>query len=366
VISGNGPTLVPITKDGSSLAPIFWFDDSAPPFSKNMPGILPEYKSFFLPKVKAFAEKRQVDYERTDFFLSPQEWLSWRLGASPVPVIPHAAYEPYYWDSEQCEAFGLHWHKFTPLQKMGSVIGKTKSGISPLNSEGVPGVPLAAAGPDFIMALIGTGVLEPGMCCDRTGSSEGINVCLAEKPGGEFFNLRILPHAVEGFWNAGAVIPRSGKQFDDFLAAFSSSMSGLTTDEILERLILGSPLDGVSQADRSGRTVLEKMAGELSAAIRSLEIARFPVGELVLSGGQAKNPLWNQYKADMTGRIFLEPEIIDAELGGDAVLGALILKGGSLKERAAEMIRIKKRYTPAHKGVTIKEKAEEIERDGKG
>jgi xylulokinase len=335
VISGNGPTLVPVTRDGVSLRPVFWFDEALPP----PPGLAgragPEGRagipSFFLPRVRAFSERRREDYERTAFFLPPQEWLSWRLGASPVTVIPHGGYEPYYWDKEQCAALGLDRGKFPPLVKMGAVTGRT-SGTGPLGG----GVPIAAAGPDFIMALIGTAVLEPGMCCDRTGSSEGINLCAAERPQEQFPSLRILPHAAEGLWNVGALIPRSGRRFDEFLAGNPYPL--LSTGEILERLILGPPCPG--------KAVLEEMAGELNAALETLERAGFPAEELVISGGQAKNPLWNQYKADMTGRIFLEPEIIDAELAGNAVLGALILKGGSLRERASGMIRIRRRYTP--------------------
>jgi xylulokinase len=319
IISGNGPTLVPVTENGDSLVPIFWFDPVKP-----CPGI----RSFFLPRVKAFEENRQEDHKRTKIFLSSQEWLSWRIGAEPVTAVPHAAYEPYYWDDAQCAALDLDRGKFTPFVKMGSVIGRTAGGI-----------PVAAAGPDFIMALIGTGVLEPGMACDRAGSSEGINVCTASPGTLPAFPLRVLPHAAEGLWNVGAVIARSGKLLDEFMK--SPQCRFQSREEVLEEFISnpGSP----------GGAALKEIVLQFASALDALEAAGFPLEELVLSGGQAKSPLWNQYKADYTGRTLLEPEIIDAELCGNAVLGALILEGGTLREKAAGMIRIKKRYTPARK-----------------
>ncbi|MDR2663167.1 MAG: hypothetical protein LBC31_09250, partial [Treponema sp.] len=79
-------------------------------------------------------------------------------------------------------------------------------------------------------------------------------------------------------------------------------------------------------------------------SLEKLERAGFRTGELVLSGGQCEDPLWNQYKADISGRILKVPEIADAELAGDAVLGAAALEGGSIRERS--MIRIRHVYYP--------------------
>jgi xylulokinase len=198
------------------------------------------------------------------------------------------------------------------------------------------------------------------MACDRAGSSEGINVCtgkkplypLPEVPGA--FPLRILPHAVEGYWNVGAVIPRSGKLFDELMA--SPPYRHRSEAEVLKEL--------VTNPASPGRKALEEVAGKFNAALETLEAAGFPVRELVLSGGQAKSPFWNQFKADFTGRRLFEPEIPDAELAGNAVLGALALREGSpldasvnfgvkLRERAAGMVRIKKRYIPGAKGTTL-------------
>jgi sugar (pentulose or hexulose) kinase len=82
---------------------------------------------------------------------------------------------------------------------------------------------------------------------------------------------------------------------------------------------------------------------------------------MVVSGGQAKSPLWNAMKAKKTGAVLLVPEIPDGELAGDAVLGALYLEAGRagadlppgafpeperLGECSQRMVRIKERYEP--------------------
>jgi xylulokinase len=227
------------------------------------------------------------------------------------------------------------------------------------------GTPIVAGGPDFIMALIGTAALEPGMICDRAGSSEGINLCLdrgayrflreKQARGGLAGKIRLLPHAVPGIFNAGYVIPESGALFERYRARAAGGKPG-TGYETLMRAI-------VRDADHPGRAVLETMAAHVRAALASLrealdgcEEALMPPGSvrLVLSGGQAKSRLWNRMKAALTGAVLFVPEIPDGELAGDAVIGALFLEGGAsgfpdaarLKERARSIARIAERCDP--------------------
>jgi sugar (pentulose or hexulose) kinase len=246
---------------------------------------------------------------------------------------------------------------------MGSLIGRVSAGAA--GRFGLsPGIPLIAGGPDFITALIGVGVLEPGMVCDRAGSSEGINLCAAapvSAPG-----LRVLPHAAEGFWNIGALIPSSGSLFEWFrtlsgqetrpygdllreITALPPGGGWLFPEEASPEKFPGlffSPR-GLGDRPRFGRAVLEAMGFRVREALELLGRRGFPVAEMRLSGGQGKNPRWNQLKADITGRTLLAPEIPDGELAGDAMLGMTALgEAGSVREAAGRMLRIKARYEP--------------------
>jgi len=368
VISGNGPTLVPVYGEdpasSETMRPLYWYDRSAP-LSSSLASQLPVCSSLFLPKVKTFINADPSAFAATKYFFSPQEWLSWKLGANPVTVIPHNGYLPYYWDEEQCAAYGVGGDRFPPFVKMGTVIGQLSPAAFARFAKTAaklfaPGIPIVAGAADFIMALIGTGTLEPGAACDRTGSSEGINLCITQEDASRFRNakenavqqsgkntateneLRLLPHAIEGLWNMGAVIPKSGTLFDQY--RLSSGQSERPYCE-LTREIFADP-------SHPGKAVLETMGRAFVKALEDLE-ARFPpsdktftIKELVLSGGQCADPLWNQYKADISGRILKVPELIHAELAGNAVLAAVALDGGALREKAAAMIRIQRSYTP--------------------
>ena len=234
VISGNGPTLVPVLADGTSAAPLYWFsvpgkanaeNDRAGKGNAGNGRGFSAGPSLFLPNVLACKNHDPETFKKTKLFLSSQEWLSFSLGADPVTVLSQEAYRPFYWDERQCEKAGLGMGIFPPFAPMGSVIGGVRA------SAGVPasvqtvlpeGTPILAGGPDFIMALLGSAVIEPGMICDRAGSSEGINLCV-DKTGFDRIRgisaeagIRLLPHARKGLFNAGVVISESGFLFEKY------------------------------------------------------------------------------------------------------------------------------------------------------
>ncbi|GHV73431.1 xylulokinase [Spirochaetia bacterium] len=370
-ISGNGPTLVPLTHDGETLAPLHWYQGpqgSTAPRKETSPAL----RSFFLPHVLRFIRERPGDYAKTRYLFSAQEWLSWRLGADPVTALP-ASYEPYYWDDAQCESLGLDRGKFPPFLGLGTVIGR----LSPaavhrlsdlaggLPEERLPtGIPIIAGGADFIMALIGTGALEPGLVCDRAGTSEGINLCAdmggaAQLPG----ELRVLPHVNPGYRNVSVIIPSSGRLFEWFRTLtgqerrpYDDTLAELIPEGILAPGVLFFPENNPVLIGRSGlfspvelgQAVLLALGFSVRAAIDTLGRNGFPVAEMRLSGGQSKSRRWNQLKADITGLPLLVPELQDGELGGDAVLGAIALgEAADLREGIARIVHIQKRYTPA-------------------
>ncbi|GHV75818.1 sugar kinase [Spirochaetia bacterium] len=368
-ISGNGPTLVPLTHEGETLAPLHWYQGplgSTAPQKDGSPGV----RSFFLPHVQRFIRECPGDYEKTRYLFSAQEWLSWRLGADPVTALP-ASYEPYYWDDAQCESLGLDRLKFPPFVGLGTVIGRlSPDAVRRLSSlaGGLPeerfpvGIPIIAGGADFIMALIGTGAVEPGMVCDRAGTSEGINLCaeanVPRLPG----ELRVLPHVSPGLRNVSVIIPSSGRLFEWYRTLtgqeqrlYDDTLAELIPEGVLRPdllffpennpILIGRP--GLFNRVELGQAVLLSLGFTVRTAIDTLDRNGFPVAELRLSGGQGKSRRWNQLKADLTGLPLLAPELRDGELGGDAVLGAVALgEAADLKEGIARVVHIQERYIP--------------------
>ncbi|MDR1073574.1 MAG: sugar kinase, partial [Treponema sp.] len=205
-VSANGPTLVPYTIDGKSLPPLLWCDGRV---SGTASGDNGKTKSLFLPHAAWFAQNEPALYEKTKRFISAQEWVSFMLGAEPVTTLPSGLYEEYYWNKSQCALFGLDMAKFPPFVEMGDIIGRvSEKAAQRFNLK--PHTPIIAGSPDFIAALIGTGVVEPGLVCDRAGTSEGVNLCASLPKTGEtpaFNGLRTLPHIHEDRWNLGCIIP---------------------------------------------------------------------------------------------------------------------------------------------------------------
>ena len=360
-LSGNGPTLVPVVAAGAKpLPPLYWYDPPVPLYSG---------KSFFLPHALRLLQDRPKDYERCGTFFSAPEWLSFRLGAEPVTALPTPDYGPYYWDAEQCGAAGLDMKKFPPFVPLGSRIGRVSQAAA--TRFGLPqGIPIVAGGPDFIMALLGVGALEAGLVCDRAGTSEGINLCSpVPAQGGD---LRVLPHLTRGLWNIGAVIPCSGGLFEWYRSL--TGQENRPYEEILRDIIkplaisppktrtgvffipsssrnpreaLAPHCIGVSDRAGLGRGVLEALGFMTREALDLMERRGFTITEMRVSGGQGKNSLWNQLKADITGRSLLIPETGDGELAGDAALAALDAgEVSGLKQAAERMVRIKRRYEP--------------------
>jgi xylulokinase len=363
-ISGNGPTLVPLDRNGEALPPLYWHQ--GPQGSAESRGEAGG-RSFFLPHVERFRQERPADYERTGALFSAQEWLSRRLGAEAATTLP-PSYGPYYWDDAQCAALGIDPKLFPPFVAPGTVIGRLEAGAAfrlgaLAGDSGLerlkPGIPIVAGGVDFIMALIGAGTVDPGMVCDRAGTSEGINLCAAfpETAGPPRFppEIRTLPHVGPGLWNLSVVIPASGRHFEQYRSR--SGQENRPYEDILAELIppglLPDPFPGASREApfagpvELGRAVLSSMGFTVRAAAETLGRFGFPVTELRLSGGQSKNRLWNQLKADLAGIPLLVPEQPDCELAGDAVLGALALgEAGDLREGIRRIVRVKERILP--------------------
>ncbi|MDR2798845.1 MAG: sugar kinase [Treponema sp.] len=362
-ISGNGPTLVPLTPWGEALAPLHWY---GPRLAAGDTAPSPQEHSLFLPYIRSFVQHRPQEYEKTKYLCCAQEWLAYRLGADLVTTLPAAAYEPYYWDQGQCGSAGVDIRMFPPFVKLGSLIGKVSPAVAARFNLPV-GLPLVAGGPDFIMALIGVGALKPGIVCDRAGTSEGINVC-SPFPISRG-TLRVLPHLNQGLWNISSIIPSSGRLFEWFKTltgqkersypeliaelipqhgSFHKSQTWFFPKDPLPGVVLSLDGPGLVSRQELGRAVLEAMGFLVRDALAAMARQGFPVTEMWVSGGQGKNPRWNQLKADLCGCTLLIPEIYDGELAGDAAVAAVALgESADLAEAVSRMIRRSAQYVPA-------------------
>ena len=193
-ISGNGPTVV--SNNGLTL---LW--------SKNAPTSVSDKKSIWIPRLDAFRKLHTHHWYESDKIFGTPEYLIYRLTGNAVTILPEERFREIYWTEEQLKAEGFsddEIKKLPPFVKPGTLAGKiTKQAAEETGL--LEGTLVFCGAPDFVVALIGTDTLDTGMLCDRSGSSEGLNLCTPIPLNSP--NIRTMPSIIPGMWNAAVIIP---------------------------------------------------------------------------------------------------------------------------------------------------------------
>jgi xylulokinase len=382
VISGNGPTLVPVTgepewKGGALSLPAdtarLWLDrrarEEAALISARAGGFVDP--SFFLPKALWIKNHQGRLYERTRYFLSSPEFLACALTGEARTIFPSRGFERWFWTKELLTGLDLDPGRFPPFISPGETIGEIP--LSAARAWGFPrGLKVIAGGPDFFVSILGTGAVKPGRACDRSGTSEGINLCTPERIADP--RLMSYAHPIDPYWNLSGIISTTGKaaawvrellgmenrSFDEFYRLAASARPGSGGLVFLpylagERAPLWDPaargvLAGLSLSTGRGelaRAVIEGAAFAIRDVISVMEECGCSPAELRVTGGPSESGFFNQVKADVCGRPFLLPVQKEAELLGLAIIGATALKVyANLEEAAEALVKIGKTFFP--------------------
>lgn len=345
-ISGNGPSLVAVHRQRSAVSKasgngavpptavcndiiqeaekdtLFLWNEKAGAHAQK-PHI-PAAASLFLPRIAAFRTAYPHVFSCAHHLFSGPEYILYLLTGKAVTVLPDPRYESAYWTVRELtfyaeKVLGIDTETLArllpPFVWAGTVQGQ------------FCGIPVIAGVPDFIAALIGTGTLSAGAACDRAGSSEGINVCTETQPrmGGTL----LLPSVIPDLWNVSFVLPDSGTRFSAFLTEnglsnqdYSIGMERIAAEPFVRTGAYPATFAG------KGRSLVEDLAFQVRRGCDLVERASGMHPVYTLSGGQARNELWCQMKADMTGRTFALPRFADAELLGNAALAFCALQSG--------------------------------------
>lgn len=304
-ISGNGPSLVAVSKKSNKL--LLWNVQAA---GDKMQKRNTHSRSIFLPRFELFSHIFPYEFKNAEFIFSGPEFLIYTLTKKCVTVLPESRYISAYWTDEELSDLKIESKKIPPFVEAGSLCGYYR------------GIPVFAGVPDFIAALIGTNTLRPGTACDRAGSSEGINICIEAIPNTEKLKgVRLLPSPLAPFWNIAFLLPDSGTVFYEYIK--NNGGSFLDFDSFMQTIIdaeNSSKNGGNKNSAVMGRALVEKIANDVKARMELLENAAGFRPVYTMCGGQAKSELWRQLKAKITGRRFRLLHIADAELLGDAAI----------------------------------------------
>ncbi len=364
-VSGNAPTLIPVDRRGLPVAePLMWDEPGGEPLADG------STSSYFLPKVDRFARKYPRLYARTDCFLPSGEFIAFALTGNKTAFIPHAGFEPYYWQTEDLARFRLDRDKFPALTLIGQQAGKVIPRAALLT--GIPAcIPVFCGGADFLMAILGAGTGEPGLANDRGGTSEAVNYCAAAAVSSSL--LRPVPGLKPGTWNIGGFVPNAGRlqallkdaligrrgSFEDFQAlsdAAEPRAGGVRFQPPRSRFDVGprfpfaSAFEGMTRETSRAEYVLaffEYTCYSLRRIIEDLERHGLILRALHSSGGLAKNTRLSQLKAIVTGKTVRVPMVEDSELLGNAIVALTGLgEFGTREEAARELVRYKNDYKP--------------------
>ncbi|TFG58515.1 MAG: hypothetical protein E4H36_15295 [Spirochaetales bacterium] len=374
VVSGNGPTVVPAGDDGMPLdVAMTWMDRRCTEEAAEVSAHAGFYvdPTFYLPKALWIFKNRKEIYDRTKYFFSCSEYINYLLTGKAYTILPVPEYRDFIWTEKLVSALGMDWRKFPGFISPADYIGNTSDSAFALF--GIPrDVPVFAGGPDFIVSLIGTATVAPGRACDRAGTSEGINLCtgnLIQDP-----RLICVSHVIKGLYNISGPISTTGKALEwikkitgkehvsyeelfkdiENLPAGSGSLVFLPYltgerapiwDSDARGVFMGLTLSHGRQ--EMTRAVVESVGFAIRHVLSVMEDMGLEIMDLRITGSQAKSGIWNQIKADITGKNILVPMWKESELTGDMCIALYRMgKYPDLASAADSMVKIEKIYSP--------------------
>ena len=341
-ITGHGPTLIPVGRDGKPLTTgIGYLDGRVKKYIRK----LAEKKTdritstMYIPIALFFKEELSEIYEHTDKFLQPFDYLAFLLTGVPSASSSSSGIKP--WDRQTLQQAGLDARKFPPVHYMGSQIGSVTEGAS--HTFGfTAGIPVYAVGADFAAALVGTNTMSKGRSCERSGSSGGINLSwdtlIKDK------RLLSYEHFIPGLWNVAGITTTWGKALDWInrvlgIEGYSfpekeetggdviffpylkgertplwnpdvkGTFFGLTTEHTREDILFSVYL-GIALSLRDCIEIIEEQGCSFSHPI-------------ITTGWGSREDRFIQLKSDVTGKPFAKAQTEDAEFLGIAIVLAV-------------------------------------------
>lgn len=373
-VASVGEAGVPLDAAGRPLYPIIaWYDDRSAPQCAALVAALGEvgiYRITGLPPTPIFSLNKLLwlrEHEpdvlaRMARWLCVSDYIAYRLTGEQAMGYSLASrtmafdLERRVWAEALLDRAGLRPDHLPPPRPEGTLVGRVTAG----SDAGLPeGLPVFVGGHDHVCGALAVGAFEPGVVLDSTGTTEAELVALPAvhdylEAGDLSFSLgchtaRDRYYAIGSILGAGSLMgwvasllwPNEADLGRDealqaLTRAAAESPAGANGLYLLPHLSgAGAPrrnpaarglLTGLHLGHTRGdiaRAAIEGMAIELRLLLEALErYTGQDIHRIVAVGGGARNALWTQIKADVTGRTLAVPEHTEA-----AALGAAILAG---------------------------------------
>jgi len=348
----------------------------------------PPSQMFTIVKLMWIKRHRPELYRRMARFVTFEAFAHTRMGLEPRVDYSMAARTMAFdihqkeYSERLCEWADVPAELFSPAVPTGAVVGEL--GADAAAELGLPKGCLVVAGShDQPAGALGSGVTQPRIAMDATGTVECFAVAMREPVVNQTMlenNLACYPHAAEDLYVALAFNFTGGSLFrwvrDNFgrAEALEAQRSGRDVYDLLTEQMSKEPtnvfllphfmMTGTPHMDPDPvgavvglnlstsraeflRAALEGISYEMKQNISILQQAGVEVDEFRAIGGGAKSDFWLQLKADMFNRPVVRLKVAEAASLGMAIaagLGAGVYSSAS--EAAARLIVPEATFTP--------------------
>lgn len=276
-------------------------------------------------KLAWWREHCEESWTRIAKVLMPKDYINFMLtGAIATDYSEASCYflmdsDSRKWSSQALSLFDLRAEQLPDLKLSSDIIGYVTSDAAILT--GLPaGIPVVAGTSDMAATLLGSGVYEPGMASDSTGTSTLLTV-VSDRPllHSRVNNLHLANPAWGGFTilDAGGDAVRWARQalaenqisHPELLLEAASIRAGaegllflpyLTGERLAEKNNSRAQFFGLQRKHRRGhlfRAVLEGVAFASWRNLRQLQACGQHPEQMIASGGGARSRLWLEIKA---------------------------------------------------------------------
>ena len=337
----------------------------------------PVLTGFTAPKILWLRGHEPENYEKIRKILLPKDYIRFRITGEYATDVSDASGTSLFdvknrkWSEDMLRALDIPMAWMPDCYESPDVAGfvtKEASGLL-----GIPeGTPVVAGAGDQAAGGVGNGIVERGVLSAVVGTS-GVIFAHTDRPNIDSQGrLHSFCHAVPGKWHVMGVTLAAGgslRWYRDAFAAKEKEIAGLLQQdayEIIDRMALAVPAgsDGLFflpylSGERTphpdpnargvffglslrhnrahlARAIMEGVAFSLRDCLELIREIDVEVGEVRISGGGGKSPLWKQIMADILGM-----PIVSTNTGEGPSFGAALLAGvgGKVYEDVEEACR---------------------------
>lgn len=384
-ISSQAPTLLAVDKDAKPVRnALIWMDRRAQQQADLLANNFPNLSKltgnradpyYVAAKIMWLKQNEPENYAKTKYFLQIPGYLNYKLTGKFSLDSAHASLlqlrkaSNKEWADEVLDFIGVDQSKFPPIGLASDLLGE----VLLENEANIPvGTPIYFGTVDGCSAAVETGVIDPGVVAEMTGTS---TVLIMPTDGNNFNDAFVaIDHAIENRQLRLGAMVAAGASVSWLMTSIlkdQSSMAELTQSAktvppgsdglIFLPYMMGerSPIwntnaRGVffgltlsTTAAMMFRAVLEGTAFALAHNVEIGKKSGIKIDEIRSIGGGSKSELWNQIKADVLGMPIAILKDSSGAAVGDAYLAGL--GGGSFSDIRGVInstVKIENRYLP--------------------